>query len=104
MPLYTYRCPDCGAENYSTTRGDRLKESCRLCRSTGPHRRVFGFSHHPGFEEGYNRAVGAYVSSAADFRSKLSKASDEASANTGMEHRFVPIDLRDPAHKPPEHD
>jgi hypothetical protein len=46
-------------------------------------------------EAHFNPAVGRHVSNGRDFRDALKRASDEASENTGMEHRYVPIDMRD---------
>lgn len=92
--MYDYRCPECDLAYSSPTRADRLDNPC-ACGFEGPLHRVFGFSHKPAMPEHYNHAVGKPISNPAQFRSELSRASDEATARTGMEHRFAPIDIRD---------
>lgn len=104
MPSYTYRCLVCDRTTNTDTRADRVREHCPTCGTVQTFKRVWGFQYHPGYSGGFNPAVGKYVTNDAALRSELSRASDEASANTGMEHRFVPIDLRDPAHRPPSLD
>jgi len=50
---------------------------------------------HREMQATFAPAVGRYVQNQRDFNDALKKASDEASENTGMEHRYVPIDMAD---------
>ena len=47
------------------------------------------------FDTHRNSSVGSVVSSAREHANKLKVASDRMSERTGMEHRMVPVDLRD---------
>jgi hypothetical protein len=71
-------------------------------------RRVWGFHVLPTSGSGYNPATGSYVLSKADLKSRLARASEEASAprtvydGYGEAHEierppsnYVPVDLRD---------
>lgn len=46
-------------------------------------------------QEHYNLATGSWEDSERGIREKLKAASDAASIRTGINHNFVPIDLRD---------
>jgi hypothetical protein len=50
---------------------------------------------HREMQATFAPAVGKYVTNQRDFNNELKKASDVASENTGMEHRYVPIDMAD---------
>lgn len=93
--IYHYRCSICGEEAVSTRRGDRLHRVCAGCGSTEPLRRVFGFSLKPAMAEHFNNAVGKPVSSMRQFSDELKRQSDQASMETGIEHRYVPIEPGD---------
>lgn len=93
--IYTYRCTDCGTEDTATLPVDRLPRVCRGCGAPGPLHRVFGFSHKPGMEEHFNNTVNKPVSSMRQFEDELKRAGDEASAQTGIPHRYVPVDWGD---------
>lgn len=46
-------------------------------------------------QEHFNNAVGAPVSDMGRFKALLRQRSDEATERTGIEHRFVPVDMHD---------
>lgn len=92
--IYTYRCPNCGAENYSTHNADGVRDPCRLCRHVGL-RRIYGFNFKPAMQEHFNQTVGKPVSSMRKFTDELKRASDQASIETGMEHRYAPLEYGD---------
>lgn len=46
-------------------------------------------------QEHWNASVNKPIRSDAQFRSELSRASDEMSERTGTDHKFVPIDMGD---------
>lgn len=47
------------------------------------------------FSPHYNSAVGRVISTEHEFKEALKIASHNASESSGMEHRYVPVDLRD---------
>ena len=93
--IYTYRCPNCGHEEMSTQRGDRLNRVCAGCGSREPLRRVFGFSYREPMQPHFNNAVGRYVSSESDFGDELKRASETASMTSGIEHDYKPLEWGD---------
>lgn len=113
MPTYTFRCNVCSDEfdTHMTfeeyTRFKFSSMSPRECMAMdeddnsinciGIYERVISSpSFHRGFQSGYNPSVGQFVSNSGEFQSSLSRASDEATARTGIPHNFQPIDPRDP--------
>lgn len=100
MPNYGYICEGCSAEYESDSSVPigvaHPTAHCPACQ--GELRRMASM---PAFRKGmdghYNHTVGKYVSSMGDFKSELHRASDEASAKTGMDHKFEPCDTSDPA-------
>lgn len=98
--MYSYVCDHCGTDSYQ----DEFRPigklahnaTCPLCG--GLLRRAAGlpaFKH--GMEEHFNVAVGRPIHSDAQFRSELARKSDQMSEQTGMDHRYVPVDMRDRA-------
>lgn len=102
MIQYEYYCLECRTAYFSDVRANRLDGHCGTCDRETTWQRIWGVSHHKGVGEHWNHSLGKPIQNKRHLKSELSKASDEATARTGVEHRFVPIDLRDPAHKPPE--
>lgn len=72
--IIDFPCPQCGG------RMKRIASNIGFQRSMPAH---------------YNPSVGTYVQNEREFRDELKRASDEASARTGMPHNFVPVDLND---------
>lgn len=94
MPLYDFRCDACGQltlDCYQSLATTTATIACPHCQ--GLARKILSF---PGsihvFREHYNPTVGAHVTSHAQFRSELQRASDRATARTGTPHNFLPID------------
>lgn len=103
MPVYLHFCKVCKME---FTSGDPETSRCPLGH-TQPHYpdsvvRRFSFSIAKEMEGGYNHALGSYVSNRREYLDGLKRASDEASENTGMEHRYVPVDMAELAKSQPE--
>lgn len=99
--MYEFRCAGCGwgGELWFGVDDDRRHHArCPECR--GGLRRRFGFRLAAGFEEHRNPSTGRWTTSDRQFRDDLRRASDEASAATGIDHNFQPADLRDPAVAP----
>lgn len=88
MPIYGYRCRECGEERESTRRDDS-----QPCRCGGVSRRQFsvnvaGMSFQPHF----NHSVGAFVNSSRHFDDVLKRRSEENSLRTGVDHNYTRID------------
>lgn len=92
MPVYEYRCPTDG-KVFEYFKSEPTEEHCPTHGNV--LRRKYSFAVPKLFVPHYNHSVGRYVTSESDFRSALKKASDEASATTGVEHNYVPIDYRE---------
>lgn len=90
--LYHYRCRGCGAEALVEHRADTLGE-CAGCE--GELRRVWSVNVAPVMHEHWNTTVQKPISSMRQFETELRRASDEATARTGIEHRFAPVDPTD---------
>ena len=118
MPLYDYRCTNCGAtqEVFSTIAVETEEKAAfdaglmhhNCPPQSGPnHMGVFKrwFDRAPAmrmpFEGHQNFSTGTYVSSMADLTSQLHRQSDEVSERTGIPHQFEPVDLRDESVAPP---
>lgn len=110
MKPYEYTCAIHGSFR-SDTRADSIKcsyEDAMGYPCNRPARRVWGFAFKPIMHGHYNNAVGGYVSSEAQFRSELARASEAASTPHTIiddvgekheiakpQHNFVPVDWRD---------
>lgn len=96
--LYSYLCDDCGSELHDVHHTGigmvHPTDSCPMCDGT-MRRCVSQVSVIAGMQPHFNASVGKPISSAAQFRSELSRASDEQSERTGMDHHYVPVDLAD---------
>jgi putative FmdB family regulatory protein len=90
VPVYEYRCRECGLTEELNQRYEVIQCSCR-----GTMKRVFSFSIGTAFQPHFNYTVGEYVSSSRAFDDALRRRADENSAATGMEHRYVRTDPGD---------
>lgn len=104
MPIYEYKCPDCGYREMSYERGDvlhirRPAQPVRGCLRCGqydkPFKRVFGFSSPAMLHDHFNNTLGRGVSGMRDFREGLKIASDRATMETGIEHNYKPLEWGD---------
>lgn len=102
MPAYEHRCDTC-RRTVTTICGhddparDALTDT--PCTDTpdcpGTFKRVFSFSAPDMFEPHWNASVGKYVTSKSELKSELARASEAATARTGVEHNFSLIDTHD---------
>jgi putative FmdB family regulatory protein len=99
MPLYEYKCPTCGERALvERTVDDRnLPLICvnPLCCMENM-KRVYSFSSRV-FQGGYNASLGVHVESERALMDHAKRMSEEASARTGYEHNFQPVDVTDAA-------
>ena len=93
MPMYEYKCSICRISFTSTARNEAIP--CPMCSRDA--RRRFSFSVLPSFQDGYTPTTGGYVANERDLRDQLKRKSEEATLRNGIEHRYVPVDLRDKA-------
>lgn len=99
MPLYEYKCPSCRqrVQRQRTLDERNAPIECTTCiEAEGPvqMKRVFSFSSRI-FMGGYNPSLGVHVESEGALMDHAKRLSDEASARTGIEHNFQPIDVTD---------
>lgn len=104
MPLYDYLCDSCGnrQEEVFSIHDDSRTTPCIACASRGiafQARKIItsfpGVTHGLVRETHYNTAVGSVVSNDAEFKSELSRWSDERSEYNGFPVNFQPIDHRE---------
>lgn len=101
MPLYQYRCSQCGVTHDIHTSPDspakRTADAggllCELC-PTGRFKRVFSFSvaSNPYGDGFVDPGTKTYVRTATQHLDACKVASEEATLRTGLEHRFRPVD------------
>jgi hypothetical protein len=99
MPVYEFKCPVDGSQFSITATIEHYSKirNWLLC----PHHRshlVRVYSPpviKPSMPAHYNPTVGKWVRSMSEFKSELSRASDEASERTGLPHHFVPHEAGD---------
>lgn len=92
MPLYQYRCPECGDFD-SQRRADHLP--CDNHPEPLTAKRIFGFALKPIVHGHMNPTTGQYVSGDKAFKEQLKVMSNEATERTGVPHNYVPTDPRD---------
>jgi len=94
MPLYQYRCRECGytAEvfDHASTLG-----LCPGCSAGELKRDYTTVQLAPVMQEHYNPSVNGPVSSVKKLNEHFKRASDEYSERTGIEAKFSPIDPKD---------
>lgn len=98
MPVYEYRCGQCGAgESVYSSIADydpEAKPVCVECR-VEMGRSYEPFPFRPAMPDHFNNALGRYVTGKKDFVDGLKQASDEATARNGIPHNYVMVDGRD---------
>lgn len=95
MYTYEYTCDDCGGTMLTGFRGDRYTGTCPHCHSDGPHRRRYSIHVHRPMQEHWNRTTGQPVSSMKQFGEQLKIKSHEQTLRTGVEAKYVPLDMSD---------
>lgn len=96
---YSYVCEPCDAEVVLTEFqkvGHSPSSVCPLCDGRLV-RMVSSPNIVPGWQGGFAVATNSFVNSERQFKSELSRKSDEMSERTGANHKFVPVDLREGA-------
>ena len=99
MPIYQYLCRECDQileVHRSMVVGAPEFVLCPDC-ATPTHKRQFHVAVLTPFQEHYNATVGKRVSSMAQFKTELTKASEHAEEVTGIPHRYVPVEGADAA-------
>jgi len=100
MPLYLYRCQECGLE-----RDSLLRDNDTPCPCGGLSQRVYSVNTiGNAFQPHYNWSVGRHVSSDKDFRRALREQSAIQSERTGTEHDYQPLYPGDKASMTPTGD
>ena len=96
--LQDYKCRECGGVWTSdwVDSDDPMFRliPCPFCYTVGI-KKQFSVSVNRPMPEHYNMATGTVESSERSIREKLKVQSDIATERTGVEHRFVPVDMRD---------
>lgn len=102
MALYEYKCTECGTHADSEIRTNSMQAMCTTC---GPPRgytavvttwkRVWSVSFAPVMQEHFNRTLGKPVSDMKRFRDELRAAGNKATDETGIPHRYEPVDMSD---------
>ena len=96
--MYDYVCGQCNAtiesREFAKIGAAHPSNHCPLCEGVlWRAASMPAFKH--GMEEHFNVAVGRPIRTDAQFRSELSRKSDEISERTGTDHKFAPIDIGD---------
>ncbi len=125
MPTYRYRCNECGEEStlemsfaaYDATRhllyghfpdSHLGHQPCPVVfkptnspfhkdRACGQYKQVLSFAFQRSMPEHFNHSLGARIPNTRTAKSVLSRASDEATARTGVPHSYEFVDPREPA-------
>lgn len=88
MPLYGYRCRECGKERDSLARDD-----VQPCPCGGVSRRVFHVNvSGQAFTPHFNHSVGQHVSTSRAFDDALKRRAEENSLLTGIDHHYTRVD------------
>ena len=85
MAFYAFVCRGCGQTMHlEGPIGSEVPRPsfCPRCNH-GPMAKDYSFSYRPGFQDGYNPAVGAYVSRPGQITSALSAKNDEMNQRLG---------------------
>lgn len=98
MPIYDYRCPECGfKDSLSLTIDEYSSIEIMECNCGTAMVREYSFSIKPMMKEHMNNTTGQVVSSERQFKDQLKRQSEMATIRTGIEHNFVPVDIQDKA-------
>lgn len=91
---YDFKCEDCHGIVFETD--TRFPTQCPQGHSQTGLRRIFNPpAVHREMAAQFAPSVGRYITNKHDHSEALKQLSHEASESTGMEHRYVPIDMAD---------
>lgn len=100
MPIYEYRCADCGNE-HSESLSIRAYEQFQsnhgiiVCNCGTEMHRVFSPVIKSSMPEHYNTSVGQFIRTERELKDVFKRQSEEATIRTGIEHNFVPVSSSD---------
>ena len=95
MPIYGYRCRECGE-----TRDSLSNTDVRSCECGGTSRRDYTTVQLrvvSAFQPHFNHSVGQYVQTESEFRDALKRGAEANSLATGLDHKYemvTPDELR----------
>lgn len=92
MALYRFFCTSCNAVTEILSRDN---PACPYCAQMMRRDWRFHLGRDEVPEAHFNHTTGTVVHSKNDFRDQLKRLSEKATLNTGMEHRYEPVDLSD---------
>ena len=99
--MYSFVCVQCGTEvesrEHASIGQSHPSSPCPLCGGRLVRYVAPSFGVQRSMPEHFNIALGKPISNDAQFRSELSRASDEQSERTGMDAHYVPVDIREQA-------
>jgi hypothetical protein len=91
LMTYEWKCTNCGF-----VKDGPWPEPCPQCQSYMRRKyRVYTPGPNCFFQPHWNRSVGRWVTSRADFVDALHRKGDEQSERLGLEHRYEPHDHGD---------
>lgn len=93
MPIYEFKCKNCGQGYQASVRTLAYPE--KTCTCGGEIKRVFSFSIRRSMPEHFNTSTGTYVSNERALKDDFKRLSDAATERTGIPHNYVPIDPQD---------
>ena len=95
MPVYLYRCRECGVHGEKWQRHtEEPLVDCPECDADAL-KRVYSFAMKAIMHEHFDPTVGKVISDPRQFKEELSRASEKESERTGRNVNYVPVDLSD---------
>ena len=95
MPVYLYRCHECGVHGEKWQRHtEEPLVDCPECQSPSL-RRVYSFAMAAVMHEHFDHTVGKVISDPRQFTEELNRAAEKESERTGRKVNYVPVDLGD---------
>lgn len=95
MPLYEYRCKECGYQRQSQKRDSQLGY-CPDC-DRGILKRSWGFQMAPVVHQYFDHSTGQVINDRKHLLSVAKEMSDRQTERTGITHNYVPADMTDKA-------
>jgi putative FmdB family regulatory protein len=94
MPIYEYKCYDCGHVEHRTSDPANSIGPCKMC-AEGTLKRVFSFQVAPVMQAHFNRATNTVVSSSRQFARDLRVKGDQMTERDGIPRDLQPVDMSD---------